>query len=82
MVLHDLHLATRFCDHAIAIGDGKARAAKAPELLNAASLSELFGRPLAELSGSGLRTFVPAVASPRTLERNDVNDAPPPPARG
>ena len=28
MVLHDLHLATRFCDHAIAIGGGSAYAAQ------------------------------------------------------
>ncbi len=59
MVLHDLHLATRFCDHAIAIGHGRARAHTAPEVLNAAALSALFGRPLAELTGEGLRTFVP-----------------------
>jgi iron complex transport system ATP-binding protein len=59
MVLHDLHLATRFCDHAIAIGHGHARAHTAPEVLNTAALSALFGRPLAELTGEGLRTFVP-----------------------
>ena len=29
MVLHDLHLATRFCDHAIAIGGGEAHAGRA-----------------------------------------------------
>ena len=59
MVLHDLHLATRFCDHAIAIGDGKAYASSAADVLNAASLSTLFKRPLTELKGDGLRTFVP-----------------------
>lgn len=59
MVLHDLHLATRFCDHAIAIGGGNAYAAWASEVLTASSLSTLFDRPLAELVGEGLRTFVP-----------------------
>ena len=59
MVLHDLHLATRFCDHAIAVGGGHARTGRADELLTVAVLSELFGRPLAELAGAGLRTFVP-----------------------
>lgn len=59
MVLHDLHLATRFCDHAIAIGGGHACADRASEVLTAPALSALFGRPLAELSSDGLRTFVP-----------------------
>lgn len=59
MVLHDLHLATRFCDHAIAIGGGHACAGCASQVLTAPALSALFGRPLAELSSGGLRTFVP-----------------------
>jgi iron complex transport system ATP-binding protein len=59
MVLHELHLATRFCDRAIAIGGGYACADAASEVLTAKALSELFGRPLAELSAEGLRTFVP-----------------------
>ena len=59
MVLHDLHLATRFCDHAIAIGGGRASADRASEVLTAPALSALFGRPLAELSSQGLKTFVP-----------------------
>jgi iron complex transport system ATP-binding protein len=44
MVLHDLHLAARFCDHAIAVGGGRARADRAAEVLNAPALSALFGR--------------------------------------
>lgn len=59
MVLHDLHLATRFCDYAIAIGGGHARADRASALLTAPALSVLFGRPLAELASDGLRAFVP-----------------------
>ena len=59
MVLHDLHLATRFCDRAIAVGGGRARAGRAQDLLTVPVLSELFGRPLAELAGAGFRTFVP-----------------------
>jgi iron complex transport system ATP-binding protein len=59
MVLHDLHLATRFCDHAIAIGDGKATARRAALILNAETLSSLFGCALVELSGEGLTTYVP-----------------------
>ena len=59
MVLHDLHLATRFCDHVIAIGDGRATAGPTSALLDEPALSALFGWPLVELSGAGLRTFVP-----------------------
>lgn len=60
MVLHDLHLATRFCDHAIAIGGGVARADRADAVLNAPALSALFERPLIEVACDGLRTFLPA----------------------
>jgi iron complex transport system ATP-binding protein len=59
MVLHDLHLAARFCDHAIAIGHGGACADLAPEVLNARTLSTLFGRPLVEVERDGLRTWLP-----------------------
>lgn len=59
MVLHDLHLATRFCDHAIAIGGGRARAGDASQLLNSAELSTLFGRELVEISSDRWRAFVP-----------------------
>lgn len=59
MVLHDLHLATRFCDHAVAIGGGTAIAEGAASILHTAALSDLFGCPLVQLSGGGLTTFVP-----------------------
>jgi iron complex transport system ATP-binding protein len=59
MVLHDLHLATRFCDHAIAIAEGTATVGPAPEIFSAERLSNLFDCPLVELRGEGLRTFVP-----------------------
>lgn len=60
MVLHDLHLATRFCDHAIAIGGGHAHADLADAIFRASTLSPLFGRTLTELSNGRLRTFVPS----------------------
>ena len=59
MVLHDLHLAARFCDHAVAIGDGHASARPAAELMRADALSTLFACPLVELHGEGFKTFVP-----------------------
>jgi len=59
MVLHDLHLATRFCDHAIAIGGGAARAGAAAEIFTEDALSALYGRALVRLSADGLAAFVP-----------------------
>ncbi|MEP7061075.1 MAG: ABC transporter ATP-binding protein [Betaproteobacteria bacterium] len=59
MVLHDLHLAARYCDHAIAIGGGGAIAGAASEILREAPLSALFGRALLELGAGATRTFVP-----------------------
>ena len=59
MVLHDLHLATRFCDHAIAIGGGQAHAGRADGILAEDALSALYGRPLVRLEAGGRSTFVP-----------------------
>ena len=59
MVLHDLHLAARYCDHAIALGDGRAEAGQASMLLREAPLSALFGCALVELGEGPTRTFVP-----------------------
>ncbi|MEO6749813.1 MAG: ABC transporter ATP-binding protein [Casimicrobiaceae bacterium] len=59
MVLHDLHLAVRYCDHAIAMADGHASAGSAADMLRAAPLSALFGRALVELGKGVTRTFVP-----------------------
>lgn len=60
MVLHDLHLALRYCDHAIAMGCGEVAAGPIDEVLQAERLSLLFGRTLVELGDGRLRTFVPA----------------------
>jgi len=59
MVLHDLHLAVRYCDHAIAMGAGHAEAGEASQILREAPLSALFGRALTELGVGPVRTFVP-----------------------
>ena len=59
MVLHDLHLATRFCDHAIAIGGGQVHAGRAAAVLTEDALSALYGRPLVRLASGTLSTFVP-----------------------
>jgi iron complex transport system ATP-binding protein len=59
MVLHDLHLAARYADHVVTIGDGRAEAGSAAAMLTEDRLSALFGRPLAVLGSGRLRTFVP-----------------------
>ena len=60
MVLHDLHLALRYADHAVVLGDGRATAGPAGATLDATVLSALFGHPLQALGEGRTRTFVPA----------------------
>jgi iron complex transport system ATP-binding protein len=43
MVLHDVNLAVRCCDHALLLDGGAAQAGPAPDLLTAAHLSRLYG---------------------------------------
>ncbi|MEO8305910.1 MAG: ABC transporter ATP-binding protein [Betaproteobacteria bacterium] len=59
MVLHDLHLALRYADHAIALGGGRARTGTAAQVLTAATLSELMGHPLVAVGAGTSATFVP-----------------------
>ena len=60
MVLHDLHLALRFADHAIALGGGVVRVGPAGTVLDPAVLSPLFGHPLVAVSDGPHRTLLPA----------------------
>jgi iron complex transport system ATP-binding protein len=60
MVLHDLHLALRYADHAIALGKGRAFTGPASEILTAAALSELFGHRLVAVGDGITSTLVPA----------------------
>ena len=60
MVVHDLHLALRYADHAIAIGGGSATCGPAALTLTAEALSGLFGRRLIEVGAGTARTLVPA----------------------
>ena len=60
MVLHDLHLAIRFADHAIALGGGSARIGAAGDVLTASALSELFGHRLVRVGEGPASTFVPS----------------------
>ena len=60
MVLHDLHLALRYADHAIAIGGGRARAGAASEILAPDALSALFGHRLVAVGDGRTATLLPA----------------------
>jgi iron complex transport system ATP-binding protein len=60
MVLHDVNLAARFCDHVLLLyGEGKYRAGPGTELLNADTLSELYRHPMSLHESSGARFFLP-----------------------
>jgi iron complex transport system ATP-binding protein len=59
--LHDPTLAARFADRVLLLfGDGRWRLGVAAEILNAASLSELYSTPIMELAASGRRVFASA----------------------
>lgn len=60
MVLHDIHLALRYGDGAIAIGNGHVVAGPAAAVLDAAALSTLFGHPLVAVGSGNARTLLPA----------------------
>jgi iron complex transport system ATP-binding protein len=60
MVLHDVNLAQRFCDHVLMLDRGVAVAGSASELLTAERLSGIYGVPLKTLSEGEERYFVPA----------------------
>jgi iron complex transport system ATP-binding protein len=59
MVLHDLHLALRYADHAIALGNGCAVSGPADQVLTADALSTLFGHRLAVVGSGAIRTLLP-----------------------
>lgn len=60
MVLHDVNLALRCCDHALLLDGGAAQAGPAAELLTAARLSQLYGVPLQALATAHGPIFTPA----------------------
>ena len=59
MVLHDIHLALRYGDGAIAIGNGRVVAGPAAAVLDPAALSTLFGHPLVAVGSGSARTLLP-----------------------
>ena len=59
MVLHDVNLALRYCDHALLLADGEAIAGPAAELLTQERLSHLYGVPLQALRTARGAVFAP-----------------------
>jgi len=59
MVVHDLHLALRYADHAIALGKGRAVTGAAGDLLTPEAMSALFGHRLAAVGEGAMRTLLP-----------------------
>ena len=61
MILHDLNLAARFCDHILMLfGNGKVLTGETLELLTAENLGELYGYPIKALNSDSHFVFVPA----------------------
>jgi iron complex transport system ATP-binding protein len=60
MVLHDVNLAARCCDHALLLDAGVAEAGPAQELLTADRLSRLYGVSLREIATARGPVFAPA----------------------
>ena len=58
-VLHDVNLATRYCDHALLIYDnGTTRQGTCSEVLTESNLSELYQHPLQEIKHNNQRWFI------------------------
>jgi len=61
MVLHEPGLAVRFCDRALLLfDDGSTQLGACDEIINAESLTRLYGYPLREIRDGAQRWFIPA----------------------
>jgi iron complex transport system ATP-binding protein len=73
MVLHDVNLAEHFSDQALLLhGQGEHQLGASAAVLDAASLSRLYGHPLREVRDANRRWLVPEIAS----QVNQVGPAP------
>lgn len=60
MILHDLNLAARFCDHILMLfGNGKVLVGETLKLLTAENLKELYGYPIKVFDNDSQRVFIP-----------------------
>lgn len=60
MILHDINLATRFCDHLMLLfGEGETLCGPSDEVLNTDNLTRLYGHPVIALDGPNGPAFLP-----------------------
>ncbi|MGD8558577.1 MAG: ABC transporter ATP-binding protein [Gammaproteobacteria bacterium] len=60
MILHDMNMAARFCDHILMMfNDGKIQQGPAEQLLTPDCLEELYGYPVRDVTAGHQRIFVP-----------------------
>ena len=58
-VLHDINLATRYCDHALLMfGNGKTKQGSCTEVLTENNLTQLYQHPITEISHHNQRWFI------------------------
>lgn len=60
MILHDINLASRFCDHLMLLfGEGKLLHGPSDEVLNTDTLTRLYGHPVIAVAGPDGAVFLP-----------------------
>ncbi len=60
MILHDINLATRFCDHLILLfGEGEVLCGPAEDILTVETLTRLYGHPVIAVEGPNGPVFLP-----------------------
>ena len=60
MILHDINLATRFCDHLMLLfGEGEVLCGPSAEVLNIDTLSRVYGHPVISVEGPNGPVFLP-----------------------
>lgn len=61
IVMHDVNMALRFCDHALLLfGDGRALAGPCGRVINEQTLADLYQHPVRRFTGDGQPIFLPA----------------------
>jgi len=61
VVMHDVNMALRFCDHALLLfGDGRTMAGPTKQVLNEETLADLYQHPVRRIAADGCPVFLPA----------------------
>lgn len=61
VVMHDVNMALRFCDHSLLLfGDGRTMAGPAAQVLNEETLADLYQHPVRRITADGCSVFLPA----------------------